>query len=70
MTEQQPDDETILTPEDVAKFLCVSEKTLENWRGAGRGPTYRKLSRKAIRYLLADLRAFVASCRRTSTAER
>jgi hypothetical protein len=33
-----------LKPSEVAAVLRVSEQTLANWRSAGTGPPYRKLS--------------------------
>ncbi len=33
-------------------------KTLQNWRGLGRGPIYRKFG-KAVRYDVADLEAWI-----------
>jgi predicted DNA-binding transcriptional regulator AlpA len=51
-----------------AEFLQVSVKTLQRWRGEGRGPRYRKLSR-AVRYARCDLADFIESSVRASTGE-
>lgn len=39
----------LLTPADLAEHLDVSAGTLANWRSAGTGPTYIRLS-GVIRY--------------------
>ncbi len=58
-----------MTPEAAAAYLGTTKKTLENWRGAGTGPSYTKLSGKCVRYQLDDLDVHVERCRRTSTAQ-
>jgi len=50
----------LLTPEDVAAALCVSERTLERWRYIGEGPRFVKLTRNTVRYTQEDLASFVA----------
>ena len=46
----------------------MSVTQLEQWRGAGKGPVFIKLSHKTIRYRAADLNAYVAARVQTSTA--
>jgi hypothetical protein len=43
---------------EAAEILSASPQTLRNWRHLGRGPIYRKKGRM-VRYLLADLHAFM-----------
>ena len=48
-----------LTPEELSARWRgrPSVKTLENWRGAGKGPKYEKIGR-AILYSLPDIEAY------------
>lgn len=48
----------LLREHEAAEYLNVSTKTLQNWRSRGVPPRYRKLN-GAVRYVLADLLAFV-----------
>jgi hypothetical protein len=58
----------LLTPEAAAERLSVNAKMLERWRGNGSGPRFVRLSRKTIRYMAADLEAFITDRVRTNTA--
>ena len=51
-----------------AEMLGIAFKTLERWRWAGRGPSYRRFG-GAVRYAIDDLEAWAASCRRESTSD-
>lgn len=62
--------EPLLTPEQAAALLAVTPKQLETMRGAGTGPAYSKIGYKTVRYRSEDITAYVAACRRTSTADR
>ena len=62
------DNPGLLRPADAAEWLGVSVTQLEQWRGAGKGPVFIKLSHKTIRYRAADLNAYVAARVQTSTA--
>lgn len=46
---------------EAAKFLHVSQVFLKKRRARGLPPRFVRLSTKAIRYRLEDLRAFVAA---------
>jgi hypothetical protein len=46
--------------EGAAAFLSRSRRTLEDWRRLRVGPNYYKV-RRAVRYSLADLQAFMES---------
>ncbi len=69
------DPDQTLTPNEVAKFLGVSVKTLTNWRSLGKGPAYVKYAgaidglgrqRGNVTYRLGDLCEFVAGHRVTA----
>jgi predicted DNA-binding transcriptional regulator AlpA len=55
-----------LTQAQVAQELGVSEAWCERRRWSGTGPAFVKVGRR-VRYLRADLDAWVAAQRRTST---
>ncbi len=59
----------LLTPQEVAAMLGLTERTLERWRITGEGPRYSKLSRSTVRYLREDVAAFVADRLRANTAQ-
>ena len=42
-------------------MLCVSEKTLENWRGTNKGPPFIRLTgeRRGVRYRLDELKKWI-----------
>jgi hypothetical protein len=42
----------------VADFYGVEPETVRGWRKRGRGPRYKKINGKLIRYSLADLTAW------------
>ena len=47
----------LLTEAEAAAYLVVAVKTLQNWRGLCKGPSYKKIGR-LVRYSTADLAAF------------
>ncbi len=48
-----------LDTDDAAAYLGSTSGTLKNWRAAGRGPRYRILQDRLVRYHRDDLDAFV-----------
>jgi predicted DNA-binding transcriptional regulator AlpA len=58
----------LLREAEAARRLGTSMRTLQKWRCNGKGPRFVRLSR-AVRYDPADLDAFVAIGRRTSTSD-
>lgn len=54
--------------EDVANILKVSRKTLQAWRGQGKGPRFLKIGR-SIRYSEDSLADFMSLAERRSTSE-
>ena len=51
-----------------ADFLGVSVRQVRNWRYRGGGPVYSKLGSRVV-YDVADLEAFKAARKRTSTSD-
>lgn len=49
----------LLTDREVSALLGISTVTLCNWRVTGKGPRYRKIGQRAVRYLRADVEAFI-----------
>lgn len=53
--------ERLLSPKETGALLVISEKTLANWRSAGKGPPYLRLgggTKARIRYPQAELWAW------------
>ena len=61
--------ENLLTPDQAARVLKLSPKTLANKRSQGDGPRFIRLSTRAIRYRYQDLLEYVDSGSRMSTSE-
>ncbi len=58
----------LLKEAEAASILSVEVATLRRWRWAGCGPAFLKIG-GAVRYDPADLAAFIAAGRRTSTSD-
>lgn len=58
MTEQKPIIEQLLTKRDAAELLCITERTLDNYRSEGRILAV-KLGKGAVRFDPVDLRNFI-----------
>lgn len=52
-----------------AAYTGLAEKTLEGLRSKGGGPRFLRYGRKAVRYLVADLDAWMNACAVHSTSE-
>ena len=52
-----------------ANFLCLSERTLRNWRTRGNGPKFVKISTRCIRYRVQDLLDWAERKTRRSTSD-
>lgn len=63
------DNITQINQREVAQLLGVAERTLEKWRRTGEGPPFISISRRCIRYRIADLRDWQDQHVRRSTAE-
>ena len=53
----------ILLELEAARWLRISQRTLENWRLARTGPAYLKIGRQ-VRYRREDLEEFLRAARR------
>jgi predicted DNA-binding transcriptional regulator AlpA len=58
----------LLTSEQTAQELKVSERTLEDWRRTGAGPPFIRISRRCVRYRRADIEAWLAERLKASTS--
>lgn len=58
----------LLRPPAAARYVGLSVDTLARYRRIGGGPVFVRLSASAVAYLVADLDAWLASRRRTSTS--
>lgn len=56
-----------VTTETAARYLALSPHSLECYRAKGTGPAFYKFG-KAVRYAVADLEAWIATCRHSQTA--
>lgn len=52
------DNDTLMTPDEVAEFLRVKPRTLESWRSRTTGPRYVRLE-GAVRYWRSDVTAYL-----------
>jgi predicted DNA-binding transcriptional regulator AlpA len=59
----------LLRTKEAARFLSLSERTLEGLRVRGGGPRFISLSRRAVAYRPEDLEEWVRSRLRTSTSD-
>lgn len=58
----------LLREQEAAQLLGFTPRTLQAWRVTGRGPTYIRISSRAVRYRRSDLIAWTEEHRRTSTS--
>jgi excisionase family DNA binding protein len=59
---------TLITTNQAANMLCLSEMTLRKWRWEGKGPRFIKLGRK-VAYRQEDLYDWIESQSRMSTSD-
>ncbi len=50
----------LIDEHEAAALLGLAVGTLRNWRALRQGPSYRKIGKRTVRYLRADLSAFIA----------
>lgn len=48
-----------MSPEVAARYLDSSTNTLADWRCKGKGPAYKKIGQRMVRYRKEDLDAFM-----------
>lgn len=58
--------EQLATPEQLADFLQIPEKTLAEWRSQGKGPKYVKPGGRHVRYDWVDVREWVVTQAKTA----
>lgn len=69
-TQEQQDREPLLTEKEAARFLSLEPRTLQAWRLlGGKNLPFVRISRRAIRYRMEDLRRFVNRNLRLSTSD-
>ena len=49
----------LLNEREAAAALGVSVKTLQRWRCEGRGPSFRRMSARCVRYAERDLQGYI-----------
>ncbi len=54
-SDQWPDPDALLRPEEAAAFLGFTRRALEDWRRRGVGPQFVRVSSRAVRYRRRDL---------------
>jgi hypothetical protein len=59
----------LLTTPQTAAMLDLAPNTLEIWRWKGKGPIFRRMGDKAVRYAEDDLLAFINAGARTLTTK-
>lgn len=55
----QPGD--LVDEREASAILGIAIGTLRNWRALGKGPKYRKVGQRAVRYLRRDLEVFAGA---------
>ena len=48
-----------LSPEVAARYLDTSTNTLADWRSKGKGPRFKRIGQRMVRYSKADLDEFM-----------
>ena len=48
----------LVTDIEAAAILGITAATMRNWRALGKGPKYRKIGARLVRYHVSDLEAF------------
>lgn len=59
----------LLSTEEAAEFIGMTSRFLEVRRYRGGGPSFIRISANRVKYSLADLNAWIAEHRRTSTSD-
>jgi predicted DNA-binding transcriptional regulator AlpA len=58
-----------LDTDQAGVYTGLSPKTLEGFRSSGNGPRFVRYGRRAVRYLVSDLDAWMAGLKVASTSE-
>lgn len=59
----------LLTTEQAASLLGLKPSTLETWRSRGGGPPFVRVGKRAARYRVEDLHAYIEAGRAENTAQ-
>lgn len=59
----------LINEHEMAKFLNLSVRSLQNYRYRGGGPNFVRIANRCVKYRRADGRAWVESKLRSSTAD-
>ncbi len=59
MNNEGQSQDRLLNEVEAARFLGLRPRTLQNWRWSGEGPPFVRVSNRAIRYRISDLRRWV-----------
>lgn len=65
MQQQATQQTPMLNEQEAAALLGLSRRTMQEWRRLGKGPKYKKLGERAVRYELETLQAFGTNRRST-----
>ncbi|MEF2736417.1 MAG: helix-turn-helix domain-containing protein [Bifidobacterium choerinum] len=55
------EDDVWLTPDDVARMMRVTRRTVSTWRYRGTGPRYVHITHNCVRYRMSDVRKWIES---------
>ncbi len=59
----------LLSEKQAADFLQLQPRALQAWRTRGGGPAYLRIGHRTVRYLPADLEAWLEERKYKSTAQ-
>ena len=61
--------ESLLTENEAAELLNLTNRALQSWRYQGKGPPFVRLSARCVRYRFIDITAWIAKHLRRSTSD-
>ena len=53
------EEDILLTPDDVARMMRVSRRTVSTWRYRGKGPRYVRVTHNCVRYRMSEVRKWL-----------
>ena len=59
----------LMTETEAAEYLRLTPRALQSWRTQGRGPRFVRISARAVRYRVVDLKNWVEGRLRSSTSD-
>lgn len=54
------EEDILLTPDDVARMMRVSRRTVSTWRYRGKGPRYVHVTHNCVRYRVSEVRKWLS----------